>query len=78
MATEGVDSDDVRCLLVPGAVLDPIRRRHLLPRVVELGVLLEDLHHGEGEFRSRGGRRAGRICVKGGRRGRLFVTMVSR
>ena len=41
---ERVDGDDMRRLLVPGPVFDPIGRRHLLPRVVELGALLEDLH----------------------------------
>ena len=41
---ERVDGDDMRRLLVPGAVLAPVGRRHLFPRVVEFRVLLEDLH----------------------------------
>lgn len=33
---ESVDTDNVGCLVVPGAILAPVCRRHLLPGVVEV------------------------------------------
>ena len=43
-ATQRVDGDDMRCLLIPWPVLLPVACRDLLPRVVEVDRLLKVLH----------------------------------
>ena len=43
-ATQCINGDDMRCLLVPRAVFLPVARRDLFPRVVEVDCLLEILH----------------------------------
>lgn len=43
-ARDGVDGDYMRRLLIPWAVLPPVGGRNFLPRVVEIGALLKDLH----------------------------------
>ena len=44
VATQRVDGDDMRCLLVPGPIFLPIARRDFFPRVVEVDGLLKVLH----------------------------------
>jgi hypothetical protein len=66
-SAQRVDGDDVRCLLVPRAILLPVAGRDFFPRVVEVDRLLEVLHGDGGEvvvvgcmpgirFRGRAGR----------------------
>jgi hypothetical protein len=42
--TQRVDSDNVRCLLVPGPIFAPVAGGYFFPRVVEIDCLLEVLH----------------------------------
>lgn len=44
VARNGVDSDDMRRLLVPGTVFPPVVDGHLVPGVVEIVARREDLH----------------------------------
>lgn len=50
-AGEDVDGHDVRRLVVPRAVLPPVRGGNLLPRVVEGALGREDLHRVENRDR---------------------------